>query len=62
MKQSTDPGMFQSRRYCTEHFFSEFAENLAYDVNGEFGDKFKIWLVEPRNSNKGPEVKVMGCS
>ena len=24
--------------------FSEFAENLAYDVSEQFGDKFKTWL------------------
>ena len=37
---------------------SEFAENLAYDVDDQFGDDFKTWLGEDRNRNKGTEVKV----
>ena len=39
-------------------FFSEFAENLAYDVSEEFGDKFKTWLGEDKNRNIGTEAKV----
>jgi len=41
-KKSTDP---------------EFAENLAYDVSEEFGDKFKTWLGEDKNRNIGAEAK-----
>ena len=37
---------------------SEFTENLAYDVDNQFGDKFKAWLGEDRNRNKGTEFKV----
>ena len=37
---------------------SEFAENLAYDINQKFGDNFKTWLNEDRNRNKGTEAKV----
>ena len=43
---------------CQFVFFSEFAENLAYDVSEEFGDKFKTWLGEDKNRNIGTEAKV----
>ena len=39
-------------------YFSEFAENLAYDVSEQFGDKFKTWLGEDKNRNTGTEAKV----
>ena len=39
-------------------FFSEFAENLAYDISEKFGDTFKIWLREDKNRNAGAETKV----
>ena len=38
--------------------FSEYAENLAYEVNADFGDEFKTWQSEDRNRNKGSRVKV----
>ena len=42
----------------TDQRISEFAENLAYDVSEEFGEKFKIWLGEDKNRNAGAETKV----
>ena len=42
----------------TDQKISEFAENLAYDVSEEFGEKFKIWLGEDKNRNAGAETKV----
>ena len=39
-------------------YFSEFVENLAYDVSEQFGDKFKTWLCEDKNRNTGTEAKV----
>ena len=41
---------------------SEFAENLAYDVQKQFGDDFKTWLSEDRNRNKGTEAKVISIT
>ena len=38
--------------------FSEYAENLAYEVNSDFGNEFKTWQSEDRNRNKGSKVKV----
>ena len=38
--------------------FSEYAENLAYEVNADFGNEFKTWQSEDRNRNKGFRVKV----
>merc|ERR1712004_734286 len=35
----------------------EYAENLAYEVNADFGDEFKTWQSEDRNRNKGSRVK-----
>ena len=60
VKKSTDPG---KRLHLDEvdsqlALFSEFAENLAYDVNEQFGDKFKTWLGEDKNRNTGTEAKV----
>ena len=43
---------------CQFVIFSEFAENLAYDVCEEFGDKFKTWLGEDKSRNTGTEAKV----
>ena len=37
---------------------SEYAENLAYEVNLDFGNEFKTWQSEERNRNKGSKVKV----
>ena len=42
----------------TDQKISEFADNLAYDVSEEFGEKFKIWLGEDKNRNAGAETKV----
>ena len=54
-----DPGQYQSRRDSNQSTsVSEFAENLAYDVQKEFGDSFKTWLGEDRNRNTGTECKV----
>ena len=38
--------------------FSEYAENLAYEVNADFGNEFKTWQSEDRNRNKGSKAKV----
>ena len=46
----------------TDQKISEFAENLAYDVSEEFGNKFKIWLGEDKNRNAGAETKVRHLS
>merc|ERR1711953_1325925 len=35
----------------------EYAENLAYEVNLDFGNEFKTWQSEDRNRNKGSKVK-----
>ena len=60
VKKSTDPG---KRLHLDEvesplALFSVFAENLAYDVSEQFGDKFKTWLGEDKNRNTGTEAKV----
>ena len=39
-------------------FFSEYAENLAYEVNADFGNEFKTWQSEDRSRNKGSKAKV----
>ena len=38
--------------------FSDYAENLAYEVKGDFGREFKTWMSEDRNRNAGSRVKV----
>ena len=42
--------------------FSEYAENLAYEVNLDFGNEFKTWQSEDRSRNKGSKVKVKKSS
>ena len=55
----SDPGKNQSRRNsCQSIAVSEFAEDLAYDFNKQFGDDFKTWLGEARNRNKGSKSQV----
>ena len=55
----SDPGKHLSRRDSYQSIpISEFPENLAYDVQKEFGDSFKIWLGENKNLNKGTESRV----
>ena len=59
----SDPGKNQPRRNSHQSIpVSEFAENLAYDVDEKFGDDFKTWLNEDRNRNKGTESKVKPSS
>ena len=59
MKKSIDPGRIHSSRESSNRNNElDFAENLAYDVNEEFGNNYKIWLGEDRNRNKGTESKV----
>ena len=59
MKKSIDPGRIHSSRESSNRNNElDFAENLAYDVNEEFGNNYKIWLGEDRNRNKGAESKV----
>ena len=59
MKKSTDPGRIHWRESSYQWtLLSDYAENLAYDVNKEFGDSLLIWLGEDRNRNKGTESKV----
>ena len=40
--------------------FSDYAENLAYEVKEDFGREFKTWMSEDRNRNAGSRVKVGG--
>ena len=59
MKKSIHPGRIHSSRESSNRNNElDFAENLAYDVNEEFGNNYKIWLGEDRNRNKGAESKV----
>ena len=39
-------------------FASEYAKNLAYEVNDDFGREFHTWQSEDRNRNTGSRAKV----
>ena len=55
-----EPGLcsYITRCKLSALIFSEYAENLAYEVNADFGNEFKTWQSEDRSRNKGSKVKV----
>ena len=55
-----EPGLcsYITRCKLSSVIFSEYAENLAYEVNLDFGNEFKTWQSEDRNRNKGSKAKV----